>query len=75
MRRNLNGKITLERSSAKSKQPVSSQNCPHVCSLASRLFTDNIAQPLRWQEAVVRRLIEELGLSKVMFEAPHPEVR
>ena len=28
----------------------------------------------QWQEQVVRRLIDELGLSKLMFEAPHPEV-
>jgi erythromycin esterase-like protein len=28
----------------------------------------------QWQEQVVRRLVDELGLAKLMFEAPHPEV-
>jgi (2R)-phospho-3-sulfolactate synthase (ComA) len=28
----------------------------------------------RWREDIVRRLIDELGLSKLMFEAPDPEV-
>ena len=30
--------------------------------------------PGQWQEQVVRRLVDELGLARLMFEAPHPEV-
>ena len=45
---------------------------------AEQVTVDSLALPGehagRWQEAVVRRLVDELGLSKLMFEAPDPEV-
>lgn len=44
---------------------------------AEQVTVDNLSIPGehagQWQERVVRRLVDELGLSKLMFEAPHPE--
>ena len=45
---------------------------------AEQVTVDSLALPGehagRWQEQIVRRLVDELGLSKLMFEAPDPEV-
>jgi phosphosulfolactate synthase (CoM biosynthesis protein A) len=45
---------------------------------AEQVTVDNLALPGehagQWREQIVRRLVDELGLSKLMFEAPDPEV-